>query len=106
MHKVLVAYFVALIVTPAILSLEGTLLVSMRILILLSSDYVCFFNLLNWITPVEINQYVNSEYLFFMQAGRDLKFISFSMSGCFSLGALALLVEINFIPLACMPEVV
>ncbi|KAL9418203.1 hypothetical protein AB3S75_041086 [Citrus x aurantiifolia] len=50
MHKVLVAYFVALIVTPAILSLEGTLL-----------------------------------------AGRDLKFISFSMSGCFSLGALALL---------------
>lgn len=50
MHKVLVAYFVALIVTPAILSLEGTLL-----------------------------------------AGRDLKFVSFSMSGCFSLGALALL---------------
>lgn len=50
MHKVLVAYFVALIVTPAILSLEGTLL-----------------------------------------AGRDLKFISFSMSGCFSLGALILL---------------
>ncbi|GAY52889.1 hypothetical protein CUMW_145420 [Citrus unshiu] len=50
MHKVLVAYFVALIVTPAILSLEGTLL-----------------------------------------AGRDLKFVSFSMSGCFSLGSLALL---------------
>jgi hypothetical protein len=28
-----------------------------------------------------------------MQAGRDLKFISLSMSGCFSLGALLLLVE-------------
>lgn len=106
MHKVLVAYFVALIVTPAILSLEGTLLVRLSILVLISSDYVCSFSLLNWITPVEINQYVKSEYLFFMQAGRDLKFISFSMSGCFSLGALILLVEINFILLACIPEVV
>ncbi|XP_031271674.1 protein DETOXIFICATION 46, chloroplastic-like isoform X1 [Pistacia vera] len=50
MHRVLVPYFLALFVTPCILSLEGTLL-----------------------------------------AGRDLKFVSLSMSGCFSLGALALL---------------
>ncbi|KAM1760072.1 hypothetical protein ACFX12_002986 [Malus domestica] len=50
MHKVLVPYFLALIVTPPTHSLEGTLL-----------------------------------------AGRDLRFISLSMSGCFSLGALLLL---------------
>ncbi|KAJ4839415.1 Protein DETOXIFICATION 46, chloroplastic [Turnera subulata] len=50
MHKVLVPFFLALAVTPATLSLEGTLL-----------------------------------------AGRDLRFISLTMSGCFSMGALALL---------------
>ncbi|KAB2091741.1 hypothetical protein ES319_A03G213600v1 [Gossypium barbadense] len=50
MHKVLAPYFVALAVTPATHSLEGTLL-----------------------------------------AGRDLKFVSLSMSGCFSLGAVVLL---------------
>ncbi|KAB2635534.1 MATE efflux family protein 4 [Pyrus ussuriensis x Pyrus communis] len=50
MHKVLIPFFLALAVTPAILAFEGTLL-----------------------------------------AGRDLKFISLSMSGCFSLGALLLL---------------
>ncbi|GLT30638.1 hypothetical protein SLA2020_054290 [Shorea laevis] len=50
MHKVLVPYFIAIVVTPATLSLEGTLL-----------------------------------------AGRDLKFLGFSMSGCFTLGALVLL---------------
>lgn len=32
-----------------------------------------------------------------VQAGRDLTFISLSMSGCFSLGALLLLVEIYFL---------
>ncbi|GAV62375.1 MatE domain-containing protein [Cephalotus follicularis] len=51
MHKVLVPYFMALVVTPCILCFEGALL-----------------------------------------AGRDLKFVSMSMSGCFSLGALILLV--------------
>ncbi|KDP41730.1 hypothetical protein JCGZ_26748 [Jatropha curcas] len=50
MHKVLVPFFVALAVTPCILSFEGTLL-----------------------------------------AGRDLKYLSMSMSGCFSVGALVLL---------------
>ncbi|XP_043709931.1 protein DETOXIFICATION 46, chloroplastic-like [Telopea speciosissima] len=50
MHKVLLPYFIALMVTPATHSLEGTLL-----------------------------------------AGRDLRFLSFSMSGCFSLGGLMLL---------------
>ncbi|KAL4364360.1 hypothetical protein GQ457_04G001810 [Hibiscus cannabinus] len=50
MHRVLVPYFIALAVTPATHSLEGTLL-----------------------------------------AGRDLKFVSLSMSGCFSLGAVVLL---------------
>lgn len=50
MHKVLLPYFIAIAVTPATLSLEGTLL-----------------------------------------AGRDLKFLSLSMSGCFSLGALVLM---------------
>ncbi|KAJ0010216.1 hypothetical protein Pint_34788 [Pistacia integerrima] len=50
MHKVLIPYFLALVVAPSTHSLEGTLL-----------------------------------------AGRDLKFISLSMSGCFSLGALVLL---------------
>ncbi|KAJ6906236.1 protein DETOXIFICATION 46 [Populus alba x Populus x berolinensis] len=50
MHRVLIPYFLALAVTPCILSLEGTLL-----------------------------------------AGRDLKFISLAMSGCFFTGALLLL---------------
>ncbi|BBH09337.1 Enhanced disease susceptibility 5 [Prunus dulcis] len=50
MHKVLIQFFLALAVTPAILCFEGTLL-----------------------------------------AGRDLRFISLSMSGCLSLGALLLL---------------
>ncbi|GKV21073.1 hypothetical protein SLEP1_g31094 [Rubroshorea leprosula] len=50
MHRVLIPYFIAIVVTPSTLSLEGTLL-----------------------------------------AGRDLKFLGFSMSGCFSLGALVLL---------------
>ncbi|WRX16018.1 hypothetical protein QQP08_008505 [Theobroma cacao] len=50
MHKVLAPYFIALAVTPATHSLEGTLL-----------------------------------------ARRDLKFVSLSMSGCFSLGAVVLL---------------
>ncbi|XP_022726034.1 protein DETOXIFICATION 46, chloroplastic-like [Durio zibethinus] len=50
MHKVLAPYFIALAVTPATHSLEGTLL-----------------------------------------AGRELKFVSLSMSGCFSLGAIVLL---------------
>ncbi|XP_040364861.1 protein DETOXIFICATION 46, chloroplastic isoform X2 [Rosa chinensis] len=50
MHKVLIPYFLALVVTPPTHCLEGTLL-----------------------------------------AGRDLRFISLSMSGCFSLGALLLL---------------
>jgi hypothetical protein len=36
---------------------------------------------------------MNHSIFFMMQAGRDLKFISLSMSGCFSLGALLLLVE-------------
>ncbi|XP_023007303.1 protein DETOXIFICATION 46, chloroplastic-like [Cucurbita maxima] len=51
MHKVLIPYFLALVIMPATLSLEGSLL-----------------------------------------AGRDLKFISLSMCGCFSLGAILLLV--------------
>ncbi|XP_042506887.1 protein DETOXIFICATION 46, chloroplastic [Macadamia integrifolia] len=51
MHKVLLPYFIALMVTPATHSLEGTLL-----------------------------------------AGRDLRFLSLSMSGCFSLGGLLLLI--------------
>ncbi|XVF67792.1 hypothetical protein PTKIN_Ptkin10aG0150400 [Pterospermum kingtungense] len=50
MHKVLAPYYIALAVTPATHSLEGTLL-----------------------------------------AGRDLKFASLSMSGCFFLGAIVLL---------------
>ncbi|XP_034681249.1 protein DETOXIFICATION 46, chloroplastic [Vitis riparia] len=50
MHKVLIPYFLALVVTPSTHSLEGTLL-----------------------------------------AGRELRFISLSMSGCFSLGGLLLL---------------
>ncbi|KAF9625054.1 hypothetical protein IFM89_017789 [Coptis chinensis] len=50
MHKVLLAYFIALMVTPVTRSLEGTLLV-----------------------------------------GQDLRFLSFSMSGCFSLGFLVVL---------------
>ncbi|KAJ3693965.1 hypothetical protein LUZ60_009445 [Juncus effusus] len=50
MHKVLIPYFIALMVTPATHSLEGTLL-----------------------------------------AGRDLKFLSLSMSGCFILGGLLVL---------------
>ncbi|KAF5751071.1 putative DNA-damage-inducible protein f [Tripterygium wilfordii] len=50
MHKVLIPYFLALVVTPSTHSLEGTLL-----------------------------------------AGRDLKFISLSMSGCFAFGALVLM---------------
>jgi hypothetical protein len=29
----------------------------------------------------------------FLQAGRDLRFLSFSMTGCFSLGAIVLMVE-------------
>ncbi|KAF3336150.1 MATE efflux family protein 4 [Carex littledalei] len=51
MHTVLLPYFIALMVTPAIHSLEGTLL-----------------------------------------AGRDLRYLSLSMSGCFCLGALLALV--------------
>ncbi|MBA0614233.1 hypothetical protein Godav_014554 [Gossypium davidsonii] len=50
MHKVLAPYFISLAVTPAALSLEGTLL-----------------------------------------AGHDLKFVSLMMSGCFTLGAIVLL---------------
>ncbi|XP_020096616.1 protein DETOXIFICATION 46, chloroplastic-like isoform X2 [Ananas comosus] len=50
MHKVLIPYFIALMVTPATHSLEGTLL-----------------------------------------AGRDLRFLSLSMGGCFCLGGLLLL---------------
>ncbi|KAK3412580.1 hypothetical protein EUGRSUZ_I01313 [Eucalyptus grandis] len=50
MHKVLIPYFMALVITTPTLSLEGTLL-----------------------------------------AGRDLRFISASMSGCFTLGSLLLL---------------
>ncbi|KGN61844.1 protein DETOXIFICATION 46, chloroplastic [Cucumis sativus] len=50
MHKVLIPYFLALLIMPATLCLEGTLL-----------------------------------------AGRDLKFISLSMCGCLSFGALLLL---------------
>ncbi|KGN61843.1 protein DETOXIFICATION 46, chloroplastic [Cucumis sativus] len=51
MHKVLIPYFLALVITPPTHSLEGTLL-----------------------------------------AGRDLKYISLSMTGCLSLGALVLLI--------------
>ncbi|KAF9594272.1 hypothetical protein IFM89_028929 [Coptis chinensis] len=50
MHKVLLAYFIALMVTLATHSLEGTLL-----------------------------------------AGQDLRYLSFSMGGCFSLGCLVVL---------------
>ncbi|GKV53115.1 hypothetical protein SLEP1_g59660 [Rubroshorea leprosula] len=63
MHRVLVLFFFALAITPCTHSLEGTLLfLSIREL-----------------------------FLSCVQAGRDLKFISLSMSGCFSLGALLLL---------------
>ncbi|WJX51363.1 Protein DETOXIFICATION 46, chloroplastic [Trifolium repens] len=51
MHKILIPYFLALVVTPATIGLEGTLL-----------------------------------------AGRDLRFISLSTSGCFCLNALVLLI--------------
>ncbi|XP_004507499.1 protein DETOXIFICATION 46, chloroplastic-like [Cicer arietinum] len=51
MHRLLIPYFLALVVTPATVSLEGTLL-----------------------------------------AGQDLKFLSLSMSGCFCLNALVLLI--------------
>ncbi|XP_058730092.1 protein DETOXIFICATION 46, chloroplastic-like [Vicia villosa] len=51
MHKILIPYFLALVVTPAIVSLEGTLM-----------------------------------------AGRDLKFLSLSMSGCFCVNGLVLLI--------------
>ncbi|KAL0536156.1 hypothetical protein IC582_025095 [Cucumis melo] len=54
MHKVLIPYFLALLIMPATLCLEGTLL-----------------------------------------AGRDLKFISLSMCGCLSFGALLLLIVNN-----------
>ncbi|KAJ7978515.1 Protein DETOXIFICATION [Quillaja saponaria] len=54
MHRVLIPYFIALAVTPATHSLEGTLL-----------------------------------------AGRDLRFLSLSMSGCFTVGALLLLIMSN-----------
>lgn len=37
--------------------------------------------------------FFSSIRIFFFQAGRDLKFISLSMSGCFSLGGLLLLVR-------------
>ncbi|PNY05344.1 MATE efflux family protein chloroplastic-like [Trifolium pratense] len=51
MHRILIPYFLALVVTPATVSLEGTLL-----------------------------------------AGRDLRFLSLSMTGCFCLNALVLLI--------------
>ncbi|WJX51365.1 Protein DETOXIFICATION 46, chloroplastic [Trifolium repens] len=51
MHRILIPYFLALLVTPATVGLEGTLL-----------------------------------------AGRDLRFLSLSMSGCFCLNALVLLI--------------
>ncbi|KAJ4966512.1 hypothetical protein NE237_018361 [Protea cynaroides] len=54
MHKVLLPFFIALMVTPSTLSLEGTLL-----------------------------------------AGRDLRFLSLSMSGCFSLGGLLLMLVLS-----------
>ncbi|XP_072979023.1 protein DETOXIFICATION 46, chloroplastic [Typha angustifolia] len=54
MHKVLLPYFIALMVTPSTHSLEGTLL-----------------------------------------AGRDLRFLSLSMSGCFCLGGLLVLLVCN-----------
>ncbi|KAI3860627.1 hypothetical protein MKW98_017262 [Papaver atlanticum] len=54
MHKVLLPYLIALIVTPSTHSLEGTLL-----------------------------------------AGRDLRFLSISMSGCFTLGGLLVLLVSN-----------
>ncbi|KAK9108949.1 hypothetical protein Sjap_017009 [Stephania japonica] len=54
MHKVLLPYFIALMVTPATHSLEGTLL-----------------------------------------AGRDLKFLSISMTACFSLGGLLVMLLHN-----------
>ncbi|KAM6581485.1 hypothetical protein CsatA_005259 [Cannabis sativa] len=54
MHKVLIPYILAIVATPSIHSLEGTLL-----------------------------------------AGRDLKFISMTMSGCFTLGAILLMLISN-----------
>ncbi|MCL7027028.1 hypothetical protein MKW94_029842 [Papaver nudicaule] len=54
MHKVLLPYLIALIITPSTHSLEGTLL-----------------------------------------AGRDLRFLSISMSGCFTLGGLLVLLVSN-----------
>ncbi|CAK8576616.1 unnamed protein product [Lathyrus sativus] len=60
MHKILIPYFLALVVTPATVGLEGTLL-----------------------------------------AGRDLRFISLSMSGCFCLNGLVLLILIRYGLLGC-----
>ncbi|CAL5212516.1 unnamed protein product [Lathyrus oleraceus] len=60
MHKILIPYFLALVVTPATVGLEGTLL-----------------------------------------AGRDLRFISLSMSGCFCLNGLVLLILCRYGLLGC-----
>ncbi|CAI8616895.1 unnamed protein product [Vicia faba] len=60
MHKILIPYFLALVVTPATVGLEGTLL-----------------------------------------AGRDLRFISLSMSGCFCLNGLVLLILSRYGLLGC-----
>ena len=39
--------------------------------------------------------------MLFLQAGRDLKFLSLSMSGCFSVASLVLLVQICFLLFWC-----
>ncbi|KAG4979481.1 hypothetical protein JHK84_033066 [Glycine max] len=61
MHKVQIPYLIALAVTPPTHSLEGTLL---------------------------LFQIIHVSLL--LHAGRDLRFISLSMSGCFCVGTLVL----------------
>ncbi|CAK9326487.1 unnamed protein product [Citrullus colocynthis] len=86
MHKVLIPYFLALLIMPATLCLEGTLLGKAGTRTL-PCPPLSSFNFL----PLP-------NFLFNMmgiEAGRDLKFISLSMCGCLSFAALLLLVVSN-----------
>ncbi|KAJ6716840.1 PROTEIN DETOXIFICATION 46 CHLOROPLASTIC [Salix koriyanagi] len=73
MYKVLLPFFMAIAVTPSIHCLEGTLLVP---------------DSPPGVNQVPLGPFTDVSGTF---AGRDLRFLSFSMTGCFSLGTVALM---------------
>lgn len=125
MHKVLIPYFLALAVTPSTHSLEGTLLVCLVSNVYLYDCFSCmnilenrasfildqvflFIAIAKLKDPREVFNPLMVRLLLYgshiicllVQAGRDLKFFSLSMSGCFALCGLLVMVDSYF----CTPQ--